>query len=545
MAILKQFYKNYPILLLLILGVLVFVSNLDVLMVNIMEARNFIAAREMLTHNNWIFTTMNETARYEKPPLPTWLSAISVWVLGIENVFAYRLPAALASIFLMITFYRLQLLLEIKKSIAFGSTLILITSFYIVFSGRDGQWDIFTHAFMLGCCYFLIRIFQNKKDLYLNAIIAGLFFGASLLSKGPVSLYALFLPFLISYGWVYKYAELKYLWKPLLLFLIIGLVSGSWWILLVHYYDAEAFAEIAEVESGRWFNYNVRPIWYYWSFFVQSGVWTIPAFIGLGYWYLKGKVSNLKAYTFYFIWTVASVILLSVIPEKKSRYLLPVLIPLAMTTGFYVEYIIKNFKLKLSKIERFPIYVNFILLSIIAIATPFVLYFFFGQMIWEETASYILFSIVMLIIGITIILGLIKKIPKLLFGMQFLMILAILNFGFPLVTLISPYRNQPNISQLKNYQEQHNLEVYDASGTFPELIFEYGKPIMLVHSQEALPAEAKKTFGLLVSPEANPEWVEKFKNYDTTFINTYNLNPHLSKKQNGRLIRKFYVLSKK
>ena len=313
MAFLKSFYKNYPIIFLLLLGILVFISNLDVLMMNIMEARNFIAAREMLTHNHWIFTTMNEAARYEKPPLPTWLTAISAWIFGIDNLFAYRLPAALASIFLIITFYKLQLLLAIKKNVAFGSTLILMTSFHIVFSGRDGQWDIFTHAFMVGCCYFFIRLFQNNTGQFKNAVIAGLFFGASLLSKGPVSLYALFVPFLISYGWVYRYENLKDKWKPLLLFLIVGLSAGSWWILLVHYYDAEAFAEIAEVESGRWFSYNVRPIWYYWSFFVQSGIWTIPAFMGLFYWYLRSRVSNLKAYKFYILWTLFSVVLLSII----------------------------------------------------------------------------------------------------------------------------------------------------------------------------------------------------------------------------------------
>lgn len=50
-----------------------------------MEARNFNSAREMINHNNWVLTTMNGEARYEKPPLPTWLAAISgavlVWII--------------------------------------------------------------------------------------------------------------------------------------------------------------------------------------------------------------------------------------------------------------------------------------------------------------------------------------------------------------------------------------------------------------------------------------------------------------------------------
>ncbi|RKS45096.1 4-amino-4-deoxy-L-arabinose transferase-like glycosyltransferase [Gillisia mitskevichiae] len=546
MNILKKIYHNYPVPLLLLLGILVFITNLDVLMVNIMEARNFISAREMLTHNNWIFTTMNEAARYEKPPFPTWLTAISAYLFGIESLFAYRLPAAITSIFLLIIFYKLQLLLVIKKNVAFISSLILMTSFYIVFSGRDGQWDIFTHAFMMGCIYFLIRTLNSNNKKYSYALLAGLFFGASLLSKGPVSLYVLFISFLISYSLTYKFRNLKLNWKPLLLFLVIGISTGIWWTLYVHYYDAEAFAAVAELESSRWLNYNVRPFWYYWSFFTQSGIWTIPAFISLFYWYLKPRVSNLNAYKFYILWTVFSVVLLSIIPEKKSRYLLPVLIPLAMTTGFYVEYIINNFKQRLTKLERFPVYLNFIVLVIIAIGAPFVFYYFFGSTIWEKTFTYILVSISLVLIGLGLIFGLLKKKPKLLFGLQFLMILAILNFGFPLAELISPHRNSPNIKALIEYEEEENIQIYEASGIIPELIFEYGKPMPIVQSEIDLPSKANTDkFGILVHQEKELKWKENFHSYNFKLIDTLDLNPTMDKGKNSRLIREFYVLTRK
>lgn len=546
MKILKTLYKNYPVLLLTVLGVLIFIINLDVLLVNIMEARNFISAREMLTHNNWVFTTMNEVARYEKPPLPTWLTAISAYLFGLENLFAYRLPAALTSIFLVITFYKLQLLLDIRKNTAFISTAILMTSFYIVFSGRDGQWDIFTHAFMLGCIFFLIRLFKYDSRSYLYACIAGLFFGASLLSKGPVSLYALFLPFLISYSLTYRFRDLKLKWKPILLFLIVGIISGSWWLWVVHTFDTEAFTEVAEVESGRWLTYNVRPIWYYWSFFTQSGIWTIPAFISLFYWYLKPRVSNLKAYKFYILWTLFSVVLLSIIPEKKSRYLLPVLIPLAMTTGFYAEYIIKNFRHRLIKLESFPVYLNFLILILIAFASPVALYYFFGTDIWEVPISFTLFNLFQVIIGSGIIYGIYKKRPKLLFGLQFAMMLNIMLFGFPMIDLISPHRNDPNINDLRNYEKDKDIAIYEASGILPELVFAYGKPIPIVTAEEELLTKSNtEEFGILVEGKATPEFKDKFKSYQLKLIETFDLNPANTKKKNSRLIRNLYLLTKK
>jgi 4-amino-4-deoxy-L-arabinose transferase-like glycosyltransferase len=436
--------------------------------------------------------------------------------------------------------------LVVKKNVAFISSLILMTSFYIVFSGRDGQWDIFTHAFMMGAIYFIILTLNSDVKKYRHAIIAGLFFGASLLSKGPVSLYALFIPYLISYSLTYKFRNLKLNWKPMLLFLIIGISTGISWTLYVHHYDAEAFAAVAELESSRWLNYNVRPFWYYWSFFTQSGIWTIPAFASLFYWYLKPRVSNLKAYKFYILWTLFSVVLLSIIPEKKSRYLLPVLIPLAMTTGFYVEYIIKNFGRRLSKIERFPVYLNFIVLVIIAMAAPFVLYYFFGTAIWEKSFYFLLVISSLVLVGIGFVFALLKKRAKLLFGLQFLMILVILNFGFPLLELISPHRNDPNIASLIKFEEAEKIQIYEVSGIIPELIFEYGKPMPVLNSEGDLPAEAKtKKIGILVHQNGNPEWKENFRSYNFQLIDTLDLNPTMAKGENSRLIREFYVLTKK
>ena len=142
--------KNH-IPLLLIICIAIFFVNLDALYVNIMEARNFITAREMLHDGNWILTTLNGEARYQKPPLPTWLTAFSASIFGLKSLIALRLPAALITLLLVFYSYKLSTKLNQYKTYAFICSLILVSSFYIVFAGRTGQWDIFTHAFMMGC----------------------------------------------------------------------------------------------------------------------------------------------------------------------------------------------------------------------------------------------------------------------------------------------------------------------------------------------------------------------------------------------------------
>ena len=60
--------KNNPVALVLLAGISIFLFHLNVIPVTIMEARNFITAREMITDGNWLLTTMNDLPRYEKPP---------------------------------------------------------------------------------------------------------------------------------------------------------------------------------------------------------------------------------------------------------------------------------------------------------------------------------------------------------------------------------------------------------------------------------------------------------------------------------------------
>lgn len=61
-----------------------FVDN-SVLVPDIMESRNIVTAREMVYDGNWIAPTMNGELRLEKPPLPTWLTAV-VEMIAPDNL---------------------------------------------------------------------------------------------------------------------------------------------------------------------------------------------------------------------------------------------------------------------------------------------------------------------------------------------------------------------------------------------------------------------------------------------------------------------------
>lgn len=541
-----KWLTKHPIVLLILVSILIFFVNLDAIFVNIMEARNFITAREMIQDGNWILTTINGEARYQKPPLPTWLTAFSALIFGLKSLYALRLPAAFMGLITVIYGYKLTLNFTNQKNYALLSALILATSFYIIFAGRNGQWDIFTHAFMIGCIFYLFQFFSSDEKLYKNAFLAALLFGASFMSKGPVSLYALWLPFLISFGIVYKFQNLKKRIFPMLMFLLVSLVISGWWHVYVYAFDGATMAAITQKEAGNWTGYNLRPFYYYWSFFTQSGVWTIPAFVALLYPYLKNRVSDKKGYRFTFWWTILSVILLSVIPEKKSRYLLPVLIPMAMNTAFYIEYLIRKFKSLQDKRETLPVYLHFGLIGIIGLAFPFGGYFYLGDKLQGHWFWFLVLSIGLFSCGLLMFRFLFRKeIDKVFYG-NIVFIIIIMCFGLPLAKVLTHNPEYKSTALLNSWQKETNLNIYEFGDFTPEMVWEYGKSIPSLSKGGSINYPEDPSFGVLVSEDLIKTFNHQFKEYSIEKVTRYDMNANGSgsSSHRPRLWRDFYLVTK-
>ncbi len=538
--------KNNHFLLLILTCVAIFFVNLDALIVNIMEARNFITAREMLDDGNWLLTTLNAEPRYQKPPLPTWLTAFSGAIFGLKSVAALRLPAAILALITVLFSYKVSIKLTENKTYAFISALVLATSFYIVASARDGQWDIFTHGFMMVCIYQLYLFFTQDEKKYQHVLIAAVFFGCSFMSKGPVSMYALLLPFIFAFGIVYKYKNFKSRILPLVLFLILSLVFSGWWHWYTYAYDPIAVAEITKRETSNWTGYNVRPFYYYWSFFIQSGVWTIPAFIGLLYPYLKNKVSNKKAYLFTFLWTMISVVLLSIIPEKKSRYLLPVLIPLALNTGFYIEYLVLKFAEIKDKRETIPVYFNFGLIASIGLIFPIGGYLFLKESLEGKWIWFILLSIVLFCIGFFMLRNLIRKKIQTVFYLTIAFIVAVICFGLPLADVFKDNTAYSGLSEIKEWQQKEKVEVYEYAFFTPELIWDYGEPIEVLTQNNELKIPSEDRFAILVGEDELPAFTKAFADYKVENVRRYDMNIRAEghRAHRNRLFRDLFLITK-
>ncbi|HEY9169145.1 MAG TPA: glycosyltransferase [Lutibacter sp.] len=539
-----KIFEKYPLLLLSSVVLLMLLIHLEVPNITIMEARNFISAREMVQDNHWILTTMNGEARYQKPPLPTWLTAVSGMLMGINNVWALRLPAALMVLFSGFFIYFLSLKLKLTKKQSLNNSLILVTSFYIFAIIIEAPWDIFAHGFMLAGLYFLFLFFEEDKALWKNALLAAFFVGFSIMSKGPVSLYALFLPFLISFGIVFKFKNLKARFLPLLAFLILFIAIGGWWFLYVRLADPKAFLEIATRETENWSSYNVKPFYYYWNFFIQSGLWAIPALISLLYPYLIKRVENKKVYQFSFWWTIVAVILLSLIPEKKARYLVPVLIPLAINTGFYIHYLISNFSEIKRKSETIPVYFNFGLIASISLSVPFALFFLLKDALQNHLFSYVLTSMATILIGILLFRNLYFKKFQNVFYLTILFMVSLAAIGLPLSKNLNKNIAFKSINSLHQFEKTNGITTYSIGEPAPELLWDYHGILKDIYKNGLLKIPAETNFGLLLmSDDKEMLKTQLDQDYNFKLIETYNLN--VGSKNKERLIREFYLVSKK
>ncbi len=391
--------KSIKALWLIPICLVTFFVNNSVIIPDIMESRNIITAREMVYDGHWMIPTMNGELRLEKPPLPTWLTAVAE-MISADDIGLQRAMAGLAAVMLVVFFYLLAVEFMHTRRYAFFSTLLLCTCYSIILMGRTASWDIYCHAFMMGAIYFLFRAFSVRGPGRFYFFLSGLFLGLSFMSKGPVSFYALLLPFLISYIYYYR-PSLKGKWYGFIVLLVTCLMVSSWWYAYIYLFHEEAMRYVISKESGAWASHNVRPWYYYWKFFLEAGVWSLLLLTAIFLPLWSKDERRKKEYLFPLVWLLLDVVLLSLMPEKKSRYLLPILIPASYTMGYLIT--VWNERLASSrslKVDKVVYRVNAWLLVVTVAVLPVIGYKFLYSNGYMTLPLFIFVSLIVFVVAI-------------------------------------------------------------------------------------------------------------------------------------------------
>ncbi|MEO6303671.1 MAG: glycosyltransferase family 39 protein [Bacteroidia bacterium] len=187
-------------------------------------------AREMLVSGNYSRVQLNYRPFWEKPPLFIWLQAASMNIFGI-NEFAARFPNAICSVVSLIVLFLIGKKFHSQKfgiiwSLIYAST--LLPHLYFKSGLIDPWFNLFIFLSVYNCLQFINN--PNGKREIFNALFAGLFLGAAVLTKGPAAIAIVGLTISAYFIWT---KQLKLFFsKPFLIFAITTLfVSGSWFLI--------------------------------------------------------------------------------------------------------------------------------------------------------------------------------------------------------------------------------------------------------------------------------------------------------------------------
>jgi len=331
----------FALLLLLPLG--------EVFGISLMEARNLISAQSMALDRDWLIPHLYTEIRLNKPPLPIWLT-VPVFLLNPDpSLLALRLPSILITALLGVFCFDLQRVLSRNTKTAFYSGLVAVSMFMVVDQGMCNAWDIYSVVFMTGCLVSLLH--KNKIWIAIGILCMA----SSVLSKGPVQIYTMFIPFLVS-SFIFKK---RIYWRHITVISVAGIILGSLWYIYVYTMVPSLAESTAAGEISAWGTKHTAPFYFYLSFPIFAGAWFVPSLVSLGWKWIGCRQEDWPHHAFLLCWFGLSLLLLSLVPEKKERYLLPAFIPFALLTAEVLQSWVYRLKQDgLPRLERILVHVH-------------------------------------------------------------------------------------------------------------------------------------------------------------------------------------------
>ena len=231
-------FKRIPAELLIVIGgAILLIPFLGITHLFDWDEVNFAeASREMLVTHNYSIPQIDFQPFWEKPPLFFWFQTLAMKIFGV-NEFASRLPNAIVGIITFVVLYRLGRRL-LNASFGWIWVLVYAGSLLPQLYFKSGIIDPWFNFFIFLSTYELTLYTDERapnKTRYI--VLAGLFAGLAVMTKGPAALAILGL----CYGVYAISTRFKNFMKPkhILLFILLSLVVGGIWFLALALYGQQ------------------------------------------------------------------------------------------------------------------------------------------------------------------------------------------------------------------------------------------------------------------------------------------------------------------
>jgi len=333
----EHILTKHQVLFLLATGALLYVAFLGLREVWYPDEPDIAeVARAMFLSGDWVSPRRMGEIWVDYPPMIYWIGTISSHVFGGMSAFSLRLPNALAAITTIL------LTASVARS-WFGENaglwagLSLLTFLLFVYEGNSSRPDVmFTLTIAAGMFSYASGTGGSGNSL--KRMLAFVFFGLAMLSKGPLGL---LLPGLVLVIWLGLQRDWRRILELAPLALIALLVYGAWYLANAQAMGWEnMFAEFYAQNFERFLTSENRghgQPWYYYirNFWLDFSPWSW-LFPPAAWWIYRSEKWREPKIQLALLWFVIFLAFLSLAATKRQLYLLPAFPAVALLFGVWL-----------------------------------------------------------------------------------------------------------------------------------------------------------------------------------------------------------------
>lgn len=344
------------------------------------EPRYAQAAYEMIQRNDWVTPYFNGVVRFDKPVFYYWLIAFAYQLMGVTE-FAARSVSALSGTLMVFATYGVAARM-IGARYGFIAGLVLLSSIMMMALSRMSITDMTLVLWMTLTTLTLFLVAQHSRRWWL---LAGLFAGIGILTKGPV---AIVLPgaVLTVYAFVMGQWKQCFLTPWFFVAVVMALLVPVPWYWAAYQANGQVFLDALYHHNVSRFsgavNYHIKPFWYYipvllvgfmpWITFLPAAIRTATRWCFM-HWPSRRKNAMVSMLVFSAVWAVTVFLFFTVAKTKLLTYVLPMFPALGLLVGgaIYVLTRSDDYRLRALIDEERPLWILsgglFLALQIIAV----------------------------------------------------------------------------------------------------------------------------------------------------------------------------------
>lgn len=304
------------------------------------EGRYAEMAREMLASGDWITTRLNDIKYFEKPPLQTWMNALSFAAFGLGEWQARLWTGLCGLLGVLLTAYAGSRVFG--QRVGFYAGLVLGSSFFWVASGQINSLDMSLSGMMtISLCALLIaqrdQARPNERRNWMLVCWAGM--ALAVLAKGLIGLVlpgaVLVLYTLAARDWAI-WSRL-HLGKGLLLFFAI---ATPWFVLVALKNPEQPHFFFIHEHVERFFlkTHKREGSWYYFFAMLIPGIMPWLALLPLSLVQaVRRDRTVFQPKLLLLIWSVFIFVFFSYSSSKLPGYILPIFPALALLLALHLE----------------------------------------------------------------------------------------------------------------------------------------------------------------------------------------------------------------